>query len=114
VLDFGLAKLSASETSESPSGESKEISTATEQLTDAGAALGTAEYMSPEQVSNQSLDRRSDLFSFGALVYEMATGVAAFRGNSPAEIFEAILNKTPVSPVKAKWPSTRSPRRHHL
>lgn len=98
VLDFGLAKLSTAESMQLRTGKLHEIAGKGEQLTDAGAALGTAEYMSPEQVLGKPLDTRSDLFSFGALLYEMATGVAPFAGHSVAVIFDAILHRTPVSP----------------
>ncbi len=97
VLDFGLAKLTVAEqrwrvvTTDQAGRDA-------EQLTDAGVALGTAEYMSPEQVLAQALDSRSDLFSFGALLYEMVTGVAPFAGPSLKSIFDAILHKTPVAP----------------
>ncbi|MGB7466391.1 MAG: serine/threonine-protein kinase [Candidatus Acidiferrum sp.] len=101
ILDFGLAKVM------SPSGylvgvASMEQSTLSWQalLTSPGTAVGTISYMSPEQVRAQELDARTDLFSFGAVLYEMATGVVAFRGEAPGVIFDSILNRTPVSPVK--------------
>ena len=100
VLDFGLAKLSTAELMQPRTGKLYGIAGKGEQLTDAGAALGTAEYMSPEQVLGKPLDTRSDLFSFGALLYEMATGVAPFAGHSAAAIFDAILHRTPVSPTR--------------
>jgi serine/threonine protein kinase/Tol biopolymer transport system component len=99
VLDFGLAKLSTAEIMQHDTGKSHDSAGDGEQLTDAWAALGTAEYMSPEQVLGKPLDTRSDLFSFGALLYEMATGVAPFAGHSSAAIFDAILHRTPVSPT---------------
>ena len=94
VLDFGLAKLT-------PIGKGVGVSamptaTAEEMLTSPGSAVGTIAYMSPEQARGEELDARTDLFSFGALLYEMATGRIAFPGNSAAVIFEAILNRTPV------------------
>jgi tetratricopeptide (TPR) repeat protein len=96
LLDFGLAK-------QMPSAGGASVTadvTAGATLTSAGTTLGTLAYMSPEQARGKELDARTDIFSFGAVLYEMATGQQAFSGNTAAEIFEAILNRTPVAPVR--------------
>ena len=93
VLDFGLAKVVAA----GMSGAASQMPTTTgEPLTIPGATMGTIAYMSPEQARGEELDARTDLFSFGAVLYEMATGRMAFSGNTAAVIHEAILNRTPA------------------
>ncbi|MGB6821627.1 MAG: serine/threonine-protein kinase, partial [Candidatus Acidiferrales bacterium] len=102
ILDFGLAKINPAVGSSSQVGtgrtESMEIEN--ENLTSPGAALGTVAYMSPEQVRGEELDARTDLFSFGVALYEMATGVLPFAGATSGVIAEAILNRCPVAPVR--------------
>jgi serine/threonine protein kinase/Tol biopolymer transport system component len=100
ALDFGLAKLTGPQKKGSSSGSGEEETVLTlEPLTGGGAALGTVAYMSPEQARAKELDNRTDLFSFGAVLYEMATGKQPFRGESEATIYEAILNRDPVPPA---------------
>jgi serine/threonine protein kinase/Flp pilus assembly protein TadD len=100
ILDFGLAKVERKENNAAGVGASQ-LPTASEQdLTSPGTSLGTVAYMSPEQVRGEDLDARTDLFSFGLVLYEMATGRLAFPGNTSGVIFHAILSQAPVSPLR--------------
>jgi len=96
ILDFGLAKVTPVLSDAAlPNGPQHSTVALEEQLTNPGSALGTISYMSPEQVRAKNLDARTDLFSFGAVLYEMATGTLAFRGESTGVIFDCIMNRTP-------------------
>jgi serine/threonine protein kinase/Tol biopolymer transport system component len=101
VLDFGLAKLTSQPRVAATVGVSaQETAVPQENLTNAGAAVGTVDYMSPEQAMGEDLDARTDLFSFGVVLYQMGTGAPPFTGNTSAAIFNAILNKAPIPPMR--------------
>jgi eukaryotic-like serine/threonine-protein kinase len=101
VLDFGLAKLTpVTDPAEKTLSVEATAAESSQHLTNPGAAVGTAAYMSPEQAKGKQLDSRTDLFSFGAVLYEMATGALPFRGDTSATIFDGILNRPPLRPLR--------------
>ena len=100
ILDFGLAKFGSSRGTSLRADSLATVGVDTAQLTSPGSTLGTVAYMSPEQVRAKELDARSDLFSFGSVLYEMATGALPFRGDSTGVIFEGIMNRPPLPPLR--------------
>ena len=102
IMDFGLAKVTAGRAPESATDSSETTTERDELITSPGSTLGTVAYMSPEQARGEDLDARTDLFSFGVVLYEMATGVSPFVGNTTALTFVAILHNAPVSPTRLR------------
>ena len=100
ILDFGLAKLSAGDEAVVSGNTFGGATQGPEDLTRPGSALGTIPYMSPEQALGQALDSRTDLFSFGVVLYEMATGVLPFQGQTTAAFFESLIHSVPEWPVR--------------
>ncbi len=100
ILDFGLAKLAPQRVAEAVGASALPTAGTKEHLTSPGVTVGTVAYMAPEQVRGEELDSRTDIFSFGAVLYEMASGRQAFTGNTSGVIFDAILNRAPTPPVE--------------
>jgi eukaryotic-like serine/threonine-protein kinase len=100
ILDFGLAKIAARFASGSGASVTSGLTATQENLTGTGSAVGTIAFMSPEQALGKELDARTDLFSFGAVLYEMVTGSPPFRGDTTAAVFDSILHRAPVAPVR--------------
>ena len=111
ILDFGLAKMSAGQR---PAGvPDSDSPTVLKDLTVVGSMMGTVAYMSPEQVSGKPLDGRTDIFSFGVVLYEMATGRQPFERETTGSTFGAILYEAPVPPVRLNTPTAVTPRSHY-